>query len=120
MAARRVVAHLVVAPRIIARFTATRMAGGFRDIVAQGRFAPAGSAQVELVWQARAPSGPWQLVGGLSSRIRPGHNGRFRGRLELTLRDGIQLRLIYLPGAVAPFSGAASKAAAPTLAAHAH
>ena len=117
MPARRLAAHLTLVPRIVARFTATRVPGGYRRILARGRFAPAGSEHVQLVWQARAPGGSWQLVGGLSSRIRPDRDGRLRGRLDITLRTTVQVRLVYLPGTAAPLAGAASRAEAPILAA---
>ena len=108
--------RIIVIPRIIARFTATVVAGGYRDPIVRGLFLPRTNASVVLAWQARrGPRGRWTLVGGLDSTIRPNARGRIVGTLHASFAADVQLRLVYLPTTRGAFATAASLAASPTV-----
>ena len=107
--------RIIVIPRIIARFTARVVAGGYRDPIVRGLFLPRTGASVVLAWQARrGPRGLWTLVGGLDSTIHPDARGRIVGTLRASFAADVQLRLIYLPTARGPYGTAASPAASPS------
>ena len=100
--------RIIVIPHITARFTATVVAGGYRDPIVRGVFLPRTSASVVLAWQARRGTrGHWTLVGGLDSTIRPDARGRIAGTLHASFAADVQLRLIYLPTASGPVRGVA-------------
>jgi hypothetical protein len=113
--ARRAGVRVIITPRISAHFTATRVPGGFRNPVVSGRFAPVGGFPVVLAWQARSPHGHWQLVGGVSTTIRPDHRGHLTGKLPITLAADVQLRLVYLSTPGASLAAAVSKTMIPRL-----
>jgi hypothetical protein len=108
-------ATILLIPRISAQFSASAVPGGYHDVRVSGRFAPGGGAPLTLVWQARAPNGRWQLVGGLETRIHPDLRGRFAGSLALTLGGQVELRLVYLSTPGAGLASSASAGARPRL-----